>query len=263
MIPRVAVTIVYNGLHHLMHRGFTDFMLRNFDYWAVTDGLSHPNLSTWHCNRLDLPYHSTDGTVEYLRDLSDKNGHMLFKEATGYWRSKDDQINECIKSLKREVNMGMLWQVDVDEVWDINDMREVEARLFDSPMKQASVKFNHYVGEGLIAQGEWGDGSVNRLFKWRGQKFLSHEPPKMDPYNRTLQCDDIRFDHYSYYFEKDVAFKEKYYKGYQGLLDNWKALQQYDEFPVSLDCLMPKSSMMYNENTMIVKIPKNENVPAL
>ena len=34
-----------------------------------------------------------------------------------------------------------------------------------------------------------------------------------------------RFNHYSYYFEQDVKFKEAYYGGYEGLFERWKGVQ--------------------------------------
>jgi hypothetical protein len=64
----------------------------------------------------------------------------------------------------------------------------------------------------------------------------------------------LSFDHYSYYFENDVAFKEKYYKGYQGVLQNWYKLQTMKDFPQPISVLLPPTATGYGDHTKIVKI---------
>lgn len=116
-----------------------------------------------------------------------------------------------------------------------------------------AFRFRHFVGDGLIAEGSWGSGKVCRLFRWRGQKFISHEPPLMFRKDKTLES-ELSFDHYSYYFENDVAFKEKYYKGYQGLLQNWYKLQMIKDFPQPISSLLPPTAYGYGDDTKIIKI---------
>lgn len=250
---RSAVTILYNGLHHLQHNGFAQFMVDNFDYWAVVDGLSHNGGSTAWCNRLDMPPCSTDGSVEFMRDLAMTHSNVLHYVAKKPFRSKDEQVNMCIDLLRKQIKRGWLWQVDVDEQWTAEQLDDAEQRLFFSPMREAAFRFYHFVGKGIYADGKWGNDHVSRLFKWRGQKFISHEPSRMDSAGRVLLIDDIRFNHYSYYFETDVIHKDKYYKGYEGIHPNWLKLQTMTEFPQPLSVLMPVTSKQYNDNTKIVK----------
>jgi len=205
---RVAVTIIYNGLHHLLHRDFAQFMAENFDYWAVVDGLSQNGGSTKWCNKVEGKPHSTDGSVEFMREFAATHPNVMYKVATMPFKSKDHQVNEAVEMIRRKVKHGYLWQVDVDEKWTAEDLDKAERLLADSPMRQASFGFNHYVGQNLVAVGTWGSGYVNRLFMWRGQRFASHEPPRMDTRGRTLKIDEVRFDHYSYAFEQDVLFKD-------------------------------------------------------
>jgi hypothetical protein len=110
----------------------------------------------------------------------------------------------------------------------VEDIKTAEHRLSLSGYKQGDVQFNHYVGEDRIAVGEWGSGFVTRLFIWNGEKFKTHEPPRLRGHIMTYPLEGIKFDHYSYYFAKDIVFKETYY-GYEGLLDNWLSLQESDK----------------------------------
>lgn len=250
---RVAVTIIYNGLHHLQHNGFTDFMVQNFDYWAVVDGLSQAGGSTRWCNTLKLSPSSTDGTTEFMRDVASKHNHVMFFSSKVPFKSKDEQVNKAVDMIRTKVKRGWLWQVDADEQWEIETIEEAEQKLFWSPCLQMAFKFRHFVGDGLIADGRWGSGKVCRLFRWRGQKFISHEPPLMFKRDKTFES-ELSFDHYSYYFENDVAFKEKYYKGYQGLLQNWYKLQTLKEFPQPVSVLLPPTAAGYGDDTKIIKI---------
>lgn len=216
-------------------------MVNNFDHWVVVDGLSLNGGSTRHCNALTtLPCHSTDGTVEMMRQVAGDHTHVKFIECRDKYRSKDAQVNRAVQVIRDQYKHGWLWQVDADEHWTAAKLSQAEDMLSKSPMREATFRFNHYVGERLVAVGGWGNGYVTRLFKWTGGRFLSHEPPRIDPFNRVLKMPDtIKFDHYSYLFEKDVRFKEKYYKGYEGLTDKWKSLQQCKEFPQPVSSLLP------------------------
>lgn len=252
---RVAFTIVYNGLHHLKHMDFYKFMTKHFDYWAVVDGLSGNSGSTSWCNKMDsLPPSSTDGTNEFMTEWAKDHPNVLYYRADSPFISKDGQVNKAVQMLRNKVKQGWLWQVDADEKWTIEAIEEAEKQLFWSPMKEASFQFNHYVGKDLIAVGDWGSGWVTRLFKWRGQRFISHEPARIDPHRRILKIKDVKFDHYSYLFEEDVLFKEKYYRGYNGMYDKWLTLQSCDTFPQPLSSLMPVTAQAYNDNTQIIRI---------
>jgi hypothetical protein len=228
-------------------------MVNNFDYWAVVDGLSQAGGSTRWCNTLKLPASSTDGTTEFMTELASKHKNVLFYSASVPFKSKDEQVNRAIDMIRTKVRRGWLWQVDADEHWDIETIETAEQKLLFSSSLQMSFKFRHFVGDGLVAEGDWGSGSMCRLFRWRGQKFITHEPPMMFRREKTLES-QLSFDHYSYYFENDVAFKEKYYKGYQGILHNWYKLQTMKDFPQPISVLLPPTATGYGDHTKIVKI---------
>ena len=259
---RVAVTILYNGLHHLKHNDFAEFMANNFDYWAVVDGLSMNSGSTAWCNKLDLPANSTDGSIEFMQDITKRYNTILFSHKLAPYKSKDHQVNAAVDLLRTKTKHGWLWQVDVDEQWTAEKLADAEQRLFFDNAREGAFQFNHFVGKDIIAEGGWGSGFLPRLFKWRGQRFISHEPPRMDVNRRIKNIEGIKFNHYSYCFEQDVLFKEKYYGGYKGIHANWLKLQQANEFPQPLSALLPPTTWHYqfNENTKIVKYNDNQSL---
>lgn len=250
---RVAVTILYNGHHHLKHNDFAQFMVENFDFWAVVDGLSGNGGSTKWCNSVQCGNNSTDGSVEFMQELSAKHKHVLFSHKSAPYKSKDHQVNTAIDLLRTKVKRGWLWQVDVDEQWTVEKLNHAEQRLFFDNAREGAFQFNHYVGKDMIAVGDWGSGYVTRLFKWRGQRFISHEPARMDVSRRIKNIEGIKFDHYSYYFDQDVKFKDQYYGGYKGIYDNWLKLQSCTEFPQPISALIPSTAKFVDFNSKIIK----------
>lgn len=253
-LPRLAITIIYNGLHHLTHRGFSDFMVKHFDHWVIVEGHSKPGRSTSWCNDLVINPVSDDGTVAYCEALAMNHKNITFHSNGTYFKSKDTQVNLALALLKKKYNAGFLWQVDADEHWSVEDLEKSESQLSFSGFKQASFQFNHYVGKNLIAQGDWGSGWVNRLFLWRGQRFITHEPSVMELPYRTTKMEGIKFNHYSYVFRQDVEFKEKYYPGYTGITKRWDSLQMCKQFPQPITALFDSGSKVGKTNSQIIKI---------
>jgi hypothetical protein len=121
-----------------------------------------------------------------------------------------------------------LWQVDIDEQWTVEQLEIAEKELTANNGKTGCFYCNFYVGKNLIAVGDWGEGRIEpyrRLWKWAGESFVSHEPPKLLGDNNPRLLLTPKFNHYSYYFDEDVKFKETYYGNYSGLYDRWLAIQ--------------------------------------
>lgn len=253
-MKRFAITIIYNGLHHLKHKGFAEFMAKNFDVWVVVEGHSKAGGSTSWCHNLKVSPTSKDGTVEFMRQFALDNPNVTFWSRGAYWRSKDEMVNSAIKLLKRKENFGYLWQVDADEHWTVEGLEEAERQLIESGKRQAAFQFNHYVGKDLIAVGDWGSGWVNRLFLWRGQRFISHEPSLMDTHNRTVAIEGVKFDHYSYYFEQDIKWKEQYYPDCEGIFDNWSLLPNKATFPQPISALFNAKNPISKSKSQIIKL---------
>lgn len=201
-----------------------------FDIWIVVEGHSKPGGSTHWCN--ELKYQSPiskDGTRELLESYPEI--HLIKQDVA--WESKDEQFRAGVEKLRELTSECILWQVDCDEVWKLKDLEENERSLNSFA---GCVGFHHIVGECeghlLLAEGKWGSGKVNRVWRWKGEKFLTHEPATFEGQGKAQEL-PAKFYHFSYYFEKDVEFKQKYYKGYAQIYKGWKELQRFkpSQFP--------------------------------
>lgn len=239
---RVAFTIIFNGLHHLKHNDYYKFILDNFDHWVIAEGAVQSNGSTSWCKTMPLWCHdngrSIDGTLKFLEDLSKTNSNLSLITKNGFWNSKDEQVNGCITELKKYYDNGYLWQIDCDEQWSLENLERAETLLEQENLKTACFPARSWLGKNLLAKGEWGEcirDGYRRLWKWQGEQFQTHEPPLLDGINDPMKMLPIYFDHYNYYFEKDVAFKDIWYSGHEGILENWKMLQTLPKEVFPLD----------------------------
>jgi hypothetical protein len=229
---RIAFTIILNGLRHLKHNSFYHSMIQNFDHWIIVEGVASPNGSTEWCKKLDNKFHnnylSNDGTTEFL----DENRHpkvRILRCVNGPWDSKDQQVNAAISEIKRITDSCFLWQVDVDEQWELYDLVKAENALIENKGKTGAFLCDYYVGPGQKVIGAWGEGRhlpYRRLWDWKGESFEKHEPPTLKGKNGPGLLLPQRFKHYAYYFEEDVIFKEAYYQGYEGLHKRWLRVQE-------------------------------------
>lgn len=251
---RCAFTIIYEGLHHLKHKDFAEKMVKMFDHWVIVEGHAKPFGSTRWCKKLNVPAASQDGTNEYLIELSKKHNNVHYYSYGKYYHGKDDQVNVAIEILRRITRKCYLWEVDADEHWTLEDIEKAEKIADKSTSIGFSFGFNHMVGEGLIAKGDWGSGYLNRLWKWTGQYFRSHEPAMLEGQRHVQMITDVSFDHYSYYFDKDVKFKSEYYSGHQHVFENIHKVRSSDEYPVHISELFGKDTSIGKSNSYIYKI---------
>jgi hypothetical protein len=230
---RVAFTIILNGYRHLVHNNYYQTIKNNFDYWVVVEGVSLPTGSTSWCKNLPGSIHnnylSNDGTTEFLNSIKDEKLHIV-RQTGKPWQNKDEQVNAAISALKNVLKITdcMLWQIDVDEQWTKEQLESAEQMLIKNKGKTGCFYCNYFVGKGQQVFGQWGEGKIEpyrRLWDWKGEMFVTHEPPKLEGNNGPGYLLPQRFNHYAYYFEDDVKFKELYYQGYEGLLERWKKVQ--------------------------------------
>ena len=114
---------------------------------------------------------------------------------------------------------------------------------------------NYYVGKKQIVIGDWGEGRTTpyrRLWDWHGESFKSHEPPILDGNNGPGILIPIKFNHYAYYFESDIKFKEDYYS-YYGLYDRWLEVQK-NEGIIPVEKLLGPRVWWSKTNTVIKKV---------
>jgi glycosyltransferase involved in cell wall biosynthesis len=248
-LNRLIFTIVFNGRHHLEHNNYAELLANNCDQWVLIEGLAEPTGSTSWCKKVSEEYHdnghSIDGTAEYIKQLADRYKNITLIQKTGPWKNKDEQVNAGITFLKEKASQGFLWQIDCDEQWSPELMAVAEKTLMDQGGKTGSFYAKHYVGKNLLAIGEWGEGKrvpYRRLWNWQGELFQTHEPPMLAGYNNPISfMPHIKFNHYAYFFEQDVRFKEAYYSGHEGIYQKWLDLQKETVFPQPINKLISGS----------------------
>ena len=262
-MDRFAFTIILNGLHHLKHNDYYKFILENFRYWVVVEGASGSTGSTSWCKSMDSKYHtngfSTDGTSEFLQELSNKYPNLIYIKPDGMWGNKDIQVNKAVEEVRKITNKCFLWEIDIDEQWGLTSIELAENMLLTYQIKTGCFLCDYYVGKNLLARGQWGEGRFlpyRRLWNWRGEDFKSHEPPELMGDGRfvTMKLMPSRFSHYSMYFKQDVKFKDTWYSGHEGIYDRWLKLQDRKDFPIHISELLGRNTHWGNTNTMIVKI---------
>lgn len=239
---RIAFTIIFNGKHHLEHNDYYKTMLDNFDHWVVVEGASKSIGSTSWCKTIGEKYHkngsSNDGTIELLEKIAEENPKLTFVKSNGFWNGKDEQVNVAMQEVKKITNSCFLWEVDIDEQWSLPEIEKAEKELVEKGGKTGLFKCEYYVGDDLIVRGEWGEGPYNRLWRWSGENFSTHEPPVLEGGNGKEVLLESRFNHYSYYFQKDVEFKNDWYSGHEDILPNWLNLKNETEFPIHVSKLV-------------------------
>jgi ADP-heptose:LPS heptosyltransferase/glycosyltransferase involved in cell wall biosynthesis len=268
-LPIHFFTIVLNG-EPFIRRHFEVFMqLPLMWHWHVVEGVADLVKDTaWSLSnggRIADCLHSeglsSDGTTEYLDAM--KNGFpekiTIYRKGGGrFWDGKLDMVNTPLSNVNEEC---LLWQIDVDEFWTVEQIVAGHSLFARHPEKTAAFyRCRFFVGPALVvtSRNTYGNHTdYEWLRTWRykpGDRWLSHEPPRLcrkDRNGRWIDLSGIEpirhcetdakqlvFDHYAYVTENQLRFKEIYY-GYEGALDRWKALQKVDRFPVLLKEFFP------------------------
>jgi hypothetical protein len=245
----VAFTIIFNGLHHLLHNDYAEYLASFLDRWVFVEGLALPGGSTRWCKLAPEEYHkngrSVDGTIEFLQSFAQKHSNVSVFSKSGAWLSKDEMVNVAMEKLDTFPPSSHMFEIDVDEVWTKENMLSAITDLDNQHANCGQFHCECYVGPGLKAYGEWGEGKMMpyiRLWKYRpGMRFATHEAPVMRGGNGHTVLLPQKFKHYSYYFEKDVKFKDSYYSGHEGIYANWLELQKETVWPQPLSRLIKGS----------------------
>lgn len=177
----------------------------------------------------DAQGHSLDGTLDELRRFKveeDPQGKLEIITRQGYWSEKDEQS----QAYAARATGDYLWQVDVDEFYQPQDMTAVLRYLRDNPAI-TMLTFPHllfwgapeYVVRGWYLMRE--QAYIRRVFKWgRGYHYAAHRPPLvLDAHGRDLARlrpgggleflrQGIYMYHYSLLFPVQVERKSRYYQ---------------------------------------------------
>ncbi|MCY4465288.1 MAG: glycosyltransferase family A protein [Chloroflexi bacterium] len=172
--------------------------------------------------------HSRDSTLQTLHNFKaseDPLDKLRIITRDSFWSEKDDMSQAYAALAKGDY----LWQVDVDEFYQPDQMRAVCAMLMDDPAIGA-VSFNTltFWGAPQYRVDSWhknrGANQYHRLFKWgAGFQYATHRPPTvLDAQRRDLRAGRwIRGDelaergmflyHYSLLLPRQVREKCDYY----------------------------------------------------
>ncbi len=263
-LPVNFFTIVLNGQPFIKYH-IDIFKQLSFEWhWHIVEGVADLKYDTsWSLDRggqiSDLLHNhglSNDGTTEYLDELAQlyPENVTIYRQPAGvFWDGKREMVNAPLKNIQKEC---LLWQVDVDELWTLEQLSNARQMFINHPEKTAAYYWCWYfVGENQIIstrncyaqnpQQEW-------LRTWRfkpGAFWAAHEPPSLvqtlaDGQNQDIaavnsfshqetESKGLVFQHFAYVTPEQLQFKEQYY-GYQDAVIQWEKLQQQENFPVFL-----------------------------
>lgn len=257
-------TIVLNGEPFIRYHIDSFSQLPFKWHWHIVEGVADLTHDTncWAQNggRVSDELHmnglSNDGTTEYLNDLVQKypNHITIYRKPLGrFWDGKLEMVNAPLANIMEEC---ILWQIDSDELWSIDQICKAYLMFSERLDKTAAFYLCHFfVGEDLVvtSRDTYGNHtSYEWLRTWRftpGCRWLSHAPPKLAKLTFTGRLIDLAsinpflhketakrglvFQHYAYVTEKQLRFKEIYY-GYNGAVTQWQTLQRCKHFPLFL-----------------------------
>lgn len=208
--------------------------------------------------------HSVDGTLELLRRFQreeDPEGKVVVVTAedegypNGFWPGEKDE--QSLAYAKRAAG-DWLWQVDIDEFYQPEDMQQVCQYLQEHP-DTTCLTFNiyHFWGGfdyllegGLLMNRSFGEswGACRRVFQWGpGYHYLTHRPPtiinaegcdltrhKKRNLSRSSYLSPIFMFHYSHVFPSQVICKGRYFANV-GSKVNLSQRRNFENFLQPLD----------------------------
>lgn len=207
-------------------------------HWHIVHGAAMNSGSTSWCQSQEARL-SLDGTTEYLAMIKHHPRVTVYERPA--WMSKDVMVNEPLRNISEEC---VLLQIDVDEMWQSHQLDKIVFHVGDMRSKLARFKCRYFLGMNIVSTSL--DGFGNRQSEWvrawhfrPGDNFESHEPPQLSQQLKGVELDreftedhGMVFDHYSYVFESQVAYKEQFY-GYPNAVEHWRKLQANTKWPVT------------------------------
>ncbi|MEG4244841.1 FkbM family methyltransferase [Microcoleus sp. MON2_D6] len=267
-IPLHFFTIVLNGQPFIRYHIQVLKELPFQWHWHIVEGVADLKHDTaWSlssggkiADEIHNNGRSNDGTAEYIDELARQypENITVYRKPEGvFWEGKREMTNAPLTNIREE---GLLWQLDVDELWTAEQICTARQMFITHPEKTAAFYWCWYfVGENLVistrncyAQNpaqEW-------LRTWRfrpGAFWASHEPPrlaepnpdgwrdvaKVNPFlHEETEEAGLNFQHFAYATIEQLRFKEEYY-GYANAVAKWTQLQRQTRFPVCLSQYFP------------------------
>lgn len=263
-LPVHFFTIVLNGQPFIQYH-IDVFEQLPFDWhWHIVEGVAELKHDTaWsieHGGQVTDGIHrrglSLDGTTEYLDQLQQRYPDRVTvyrKPAGAFWHGKREMVNAPLADIRGNV---LLWQLDVDELWTVEQICRARVLFLEHPEKTAAFYWCWYfVGETLVVSSRHCYSQNPRqewLRTWRfspGAIWATHEPPTLvrplpdgktediatiNPFlHQETEKQGLLFQHFSYVTPEQLTFKEQYY-GYRDAVAVWQKLQTQTTFPLFL-----------------------------
>lgn len=191
-LPIHFFTIVLNGEPFIQYHIDVLKQLNFKWHWHIIEGVADLKQDTaWSLQfggKITDDLHdfgrSKDGTTAYLDQLKQQYPDQITiyrKPERQFWNGKREMVNAPLVNIHEDC---LLWQIDVDELWKVEQICTTRQMFLENPDKTAAWYWCWYfVGENLVIssrncyaenpQQEW-------LRTWRfkpGMQWLSHEPP--------------------------------------------------------------------------------------
>ncbi len=268
-LPIHFFTIVLNGEPFLRYH---EALFQNLPLdwtWHIVEGVAELKHDTaWSVasggripEDLHLDGRSMDGTSAYIDELKARWPDRVFvyrKPLGEFWDGKREMVNAPLPHLGRE---GLLWQVDVDELWTRRQILDVHTAFKSDPTRTAAYFWcEYFVGPRRVISTRFNYALNPRqewLRVWRfrpGMTWAAHEPPTLkeplpagdaidvaaiNPFDQDeMEALGAVFQHYAYVLPSQLTFKESYY-GYGGALESWWRLQNAEQESVFLRDYLP------------------------
>ena len=264
-LPVHFLTIVLNGEPFIR---YSIDVFRNLPFswhWHIVEGVAELKHDTaWSvpfgghiaavCHREGK---SIDGTTGYLDEIQTQfpDRVTVYRKPDGvFWDGKTEMVNAPLDRIREEC---LLWQIDADELWTIEQIVAGRSMFLDHPEKTAAYYWCWYfVGERLVVRTRncySQNPQVEWLRTWRfrpGMRWSSHEPPRLvervqgrkgefvdvdmgtlNPFiHAETEAAGLVFQHFAYATSEQLLFKEQYY-GHHNAFLQWYDLHQQTEFP--------------------------------
>jgi FkbM family methyltransferase len=264
MFPVHFFTIVLNGEPFIRYHLDIFQQLPFKWHWHIVEGVADLKHDTaWSLklgglipDELHCSGRSNDGTSEYLDELTrlyPENVTVYRKPEGVFWDGKREMVNAPLENIKEEC---LLWQIDVDELWTVQQICKARQMFINNPEKTAAFYWCWYfVGEKLVISTRncYAENPAQEWLRtWRfkpGCLWEAHEPPRLaeplsngegrdvaavNPFlHEETERQGLVFQHFAYTTAAQLKFKEQYY-GYVNAVSQWRALQNQTKFPVLL-----------------------------
>jgi len=252
-LPIHFFTIVLNGEPFIRYHHAVFQRLPFRWHWHIIEGVAELVRDTaWPLatgGTIPSEFHdrgrSNDGTSAYLDELAQQSDQItVYRKPLGeFWQGKVAMVQAPLAHITEPC---VLWQVDVDELWTVQQIVTTRRMFLAEPTKTAAFYWCWYfVGPERVISTRYGyaeDPNIEWLRTWRftpGMRWFSHVPPRLgvalegewqdvagiNPFSHAeTEAQGLVFQHFAYVTVAQVLFKERYY-GYPGAGAGWQRLQ--------------------------------------